>query len=72
MTGVWLRGGRPGSGWQEYGRKTRAEMIHILRERALRQRDAAQNILDAADDQFVVTTYLGPIAMRDAVEVVDP
>lgn len=71
MTGIHLPSLGMGSGWQEYGRKTRAEMIYRFRRNAQIQLEEAQRILDAADEEFVVETYLGPIAMRNREPVQD-
>lgn len=67
MTGISLPAVRDSGmlhGWQDYGRKTRAEMIAQYREIAERARDAVEKILAADDADFVVETYLGPIATR--------
>lgn len=65
MTGIHLPSLGTGSGWAEYGRKTRAEMIHKLRRRAQIQKEEAERILSAADEEFEVATYLGVNVMRD-------
>lgn len=69
MTSVRLRGEQTGTGWAEYGRKTRSEMIAILRERARRDRELAERILAAPDEDFLVETYVGVIVQRGLLEV---
>ena len=70
MTGIHLPSLGQGSGWQEYGRQSRAHMIARLKRNAEIAKEEAERILDAPDEEFVVETYLGPIAMRnrEAVE----
>jgi hypothetical protein len=53
-------------GFQEYGRHTPEEMIARHRRRAQIQLEEAQGILAAPDSEFVVETYLGVIAQRQA------
>ncbi len=64
MTSVHLPSLGPGSGWAEYGRKGRAEMIYLLRRRAQIQKEEAERILAAPDEEFEVATYLGKIVER--------
>lgn len=53
-------------GFMEAGRVAPAEMIAALREIARQDRDAAQAVLDAADDDFVVKTFRGVHVQRDS------
>ena len=71
MTGIHLPSLGHGGGWQEYGRQTREHMIARYRRNAQIALEEAQRILDAPDEEFVVETYLGPIAMRNR-EAVPP
>lgn len=64
MTSIHLPSLGPGGGWAEYGRKTRAEMIHRYRRMAEIQKEEAERILAAADEDFEVATYLGKIVER--------
>ena len=64
MTGIHLPSLGHGGGWQEYGRQTREHMIARFRRNAQIAKEEAERILAATDDEFVVETYLGPIAMR--------
>ena len=69
MTGVHPRGGPMGLGVQDYGRKTRAEMVAQYRAHFEHQRAEAEAALAVADDDLVVETYLGSLVMRDRREV---
>lgn len=53
-----------GSGIQDYGRKTPAEMISQLRSWAEHNKKIADAILSASDSDFHVETYLGPWARK--------
>jgi hypothetical protein len=67
MTAIYLPGLRA-AGWAEYGRKTAAEMIALVRDRARQQQAEAEAeaILAAADADFHVEgTYRGVHVHRD-------
>lgn len=63
MTSIDLPGVR-GSGIAEWGRKTPAEMITLLRQHAESQRAAAESIIAACDKDFYVQTYVGIYMQR--------
>ena len=68
MTSVRLDGegrGMFAAGFADYGRRDPAEMIERLRKIARTERDHAQRILDAADDDFIVETYVGVHVRRN-------
>ena len=68
MTSVVVPGsGHPG--FADYGRQDPAAMIARLREMARSERDAAQRVLDAADEDFVVEIYTGVHVQRDRVRL---
>lgn len=70
MTAVYLRGGRnTGRGLADYGRVDPKEMIEQLRSKARHDLAAAQAILDADDDDFIVETYRGVHVERDRVQL---
>lgn len=71
MTSVRLRSQAHGTGWAEWGRKSRPQMIAILRAKAERDKARAEAILAATDEEFIVETYLGPIAERNREEVTE-
>lgn len=66
MTSINLPG-RFGSGWSEYGRKTVAEMIALIRDRAELMKRDAEAILTAKDEDFFVCTHLGVHSRSDVV-----
>jgi hypothetical protein len=52
--------GLPGAGGiMEYGRKTRAEMVALFREKAAHDKADAERVLAAADDEFKVRVVRG-------------
>jgi len=56
----------PGTpGLMDYGRKTRAEMVAAYRRYYEHQRAEAERALAVADDDLIVTTFLGPYAMKN-------
>lgn len=60
MTAVYLKGKRnTGSGLADYGRVEPKDMIEQLRDKARRDLAAAQAILNAVDEDFIVETYKG-------------
>ena len=59
MTSVHLPGMRNGAGLTEWGRKTPAEMVAMIRAYAELQAREAAEILAAHDDDFHVSTYVG-------------
>ena len=65
MTGIHLPSLGTTFGFQEYGRQTREHMIARIRRDAKIALEEAQRILAAPDEEFVMETYLGPIAMRN-------
>jgi len=67
LTGIDLPGLGIGTGLADWGRKTPAEMIQKYREYARRNKEVAEAILAAADDDFRIDTYVGPLAMKDYV-----
>ena len=73
MTSVRLRNpknhGVFGGGVSDYGRRGRAEMIAQLRSYAEAEKRVVDEILAAADEDFIVETYLGVIVQRDRTEV---
>ena len=66
MTSINLPG-RFGAGYADYGRKTVAEMITALRDRAELMKRDAEAILAAKDGDFYVCTYRGIHVRRDLV-----
>jgi hypothetical protein len=62
MTSIHLEGVR--TGWAEYGRKTHAEMVAIIREKAAHDKAQAETILNAPEEAFVVQTHVGVIAQN--------
>lgn len=52
-------------GIEEWGRKTRPEMIAAFRRHYEQQRDEAERALALTDDELTVTTYLGTWAMKN-------
>ncbi len=62
MTSVELPGAH--RGFADYGRCDPAELIEALREQAKAGLVAAQAVLDAADEDFRVATFRGPICQR--------
>lgn len=64
MTDVYLPGLPGGSGRAEYGLKSPAEMIAILRADAEREKRNAEAILAARDEDFTVETYVGVFVKR--------
>lgn len=65
MTSIYLASLCRGRGWAEWGRKTPAEMIAIIRDHARRDKEAAEAILAAPDEAFTVETYVGVHVRRD-------
>ena len=59
------------SGVADNGRKTRAEMIELYRSHYQHQLEQAQKCLSIPDDELIVTTYLGPFAMKNVQEVTE-
>lgn len=65
MTSIRLPGLRRGAGLSDWGRKTPAEMIAQYRKNAQLQLDEAKAVLEAADVDFRVETYVGVLVQRD-------
>lgn len=68
LTGIHL----PGcdyAGIAEWGRCSKDDMLALIRRQAETMKRQADAILDATDDDFRITTYLGPLAMRN-IEVI--
>ncbi|MCA0345228.1 MAG: hypothetical protein LCH99_36745 [Proteobacteria bacterium] len=58
----------PGSkhvGLADHGRKSREEMITMIRSHAEHQKAVADAILSASDDAFLVETYTGVFVQRN-------
>ena len=53
------------SGLADWGRKTPAEMIAMLREKAADDKATAEAILAAPDEYFHVQTYVGVHVRKD-------
>ena len=71
MTSINLPG-LLGAGVADYGRKTVAAMITVIRDHAeLRKRDA-EAILAAKDGDFYVCSYRGIFVQRDLVVLQEP
>lgn len=64
MTGIRLPGA-PWPGISDWGRRTPSEMIELARACGKHLREQADAIANAADADFLVETYLGPIAQRN-------
>jgi hypothetical protein len=64
MTSIVLPG-RFGSGCAEWGHKSVAEMVAIIRDRAELMKRDAEAILKANDSDFFVETYRGIYVKRD-------
>jgi hypothetical protein len=71
MTSINLPG-RFGAGYADYGRKTVAEMIALIRDHAELQKRDAEAILAAKDSDFYVCTYRGIHVRRDRVVLQSP
>lgn len=69
MTSIHLPGLKDDSGIAEWGRKTHAEMVATYRARAARLRAESDRILAAADEDFIVETYLGQNVQRNTMRV---
>ncbi len=67
MTSVDLPG-RFGAGYADYGRKTVAEMVALIRDHAELAKRDAEAILAAKDTDFHVETYCG-IHVRRSREI---
>lgn len=61
LTGIQIEGD---NGLAEWGLYSHDEMVAKYRAYGERLRARADAILDAAPEDFIVETYLGPIAMR--------
>lgn len=64
MTSISLRGSSH-NGLADWGRKSAEEMIQQFRDHALRQKQAAEEVLAAADEDFRVETYTGVYVQRN-------
>ena len=64
MTSIRLPGSKH-VGLADHGRKTREEMIDLIRSHAEHQKAVADAILAAADDDFLVETYTGVYVQRN-------
>lgn len=64
MTSVELRGVYDAS-WAEWGEQPVDLMVRRLRERAVRQKAAAEAILNADPSDFRVQSYTGVVVQRD-------
>lgn len=71
MTSINLPG-RYGAGIADYGRKTVAEMIAMIRGHAELVKRDAEAILAAKDRDFHVCTYRGVYARRNLVVLQEP
>lgn len=65
MTSIHLPGLRRGAGLADWGRKTPAEMTAQYRKNAQLHLDEAKAVLEAADADFHVETYVGVLVRRD-------
>ncbi|MCJ8053826.1 hypothetical protein GB928_018375 [Shinella curvata] len=70
MTSIRLPGSKH-VGLADWGRKSREEMIKMIRDHAADQRSMADAILAASDDDFLVETYTGVHVHRNR-EVIHP
>ena len=66
MTSIELPG-HYGAGMADYGRKTVAEMVKLIREHAELMKHDAEAILKAKDREFYVCTHLGVYVRRNLV-----
>ena len=66
MTSIDLPG-HFGAGYADYGRRTVAEMIKLIRDHAELAKRDAEAILAAKDTDFYVQTYRGIHVRRDRV-----
>lgn len=64
MTSIDLPG-VPDSGAADWGRKSPADMIAILRQKAAHDKATAEAIMSASDDDFYVQTYTGVYRQRN-------
>lgn len=64
MTSIRLPGSKH-VGLADWGRKTREEMIKMIRAHAEDQKSVADAILSASDDDFLVETYTGVYVQRN-------
>jgi hypothetical protein len=65
MTSIHLPGLASGSGLADWGRQDAATMIAQIRRYALQQKEWAEAILAAADEDFMVNTYVGVHVQRN-------
>lgn len=65
LTSIHLPGVSGDAGYADYGRKTVAEMLILIRKHAQRAKANAEAVLAAADEDFTVATYIGVHRQRD-------
>lgn len=70
MTSISLRGSTH-NGLADWGRKSAEEMIQQFRDHAQLQKQAAEEVLAASDEDFRVETYTGVYVQRNK-EVIQP
>lgn len=71
FTTVTLPGLRGGYGWSDRGRVPAREIIAAFRRLAAEDLAAAQAVLAASDDDFLVTTEIG-VHVRRRQEIIQP
>jgi hypothetical protein len=64
LTSIHLPGHSGSSGYADWGRKSVAEMVAIIRHRAEAAKQEAEAILAAQDSDFHVCTYRGVYVQR--------
>lgn len=68
MTSIRLPGSKH-VGLADHGRRTREEMITMIRSHAEHQKAIADAVLSASDEDFLVETYTGVFVQRNRAVV---
>ena len=72
MTSIILPGLNGGQGLSDYGRVSVEQMIKLYKDNAAYNLKAAQKILNAKDEDFLVTTYIGKYVQRNREIIQQP
>jgi len=67
MTTIYLKG--EGGGLSDWGYKSRDEMIIQIREHAQWEKDKAEKILSAKDEDFIVEQHLNVHTRKNIVRI---
>lgn len=66
LTEVYLPGDHAnGRGVADWGRKSHADMVKMLKEKAAIDKEFAEKILAADNSEFIVNTYVGMHARKN-------